>query len=50
MDDQEFTKEMTILWQNLDVNTRHKLGLIIRKYFDEGERGDNLIAKMQEAI
>ncbi len=48
--DELFVKDMRILWQNLGVEERNKLGDIIRKYFNYGERPTNLIEKMQIQI
>lgn len=45
--DSEFVKEMRILWQNLEVEQRNKLGDIIRGYFDCGGRAGLIIYKLQ---
>uniref|UniRef100_A0A6M3J3K9 Uncharacterized protein n=2 Tax=viral metagenome TaxID=1070528 RepID=A0A6M3J3K9_9ZZZZ len=47
MSDSEFVKEMRILWQNLDVEQRNKLGDIIREFFDCGARAGLIIYKLQ---
>ena len=46
--DEEFAREMSILWQNLDQGKRNELGDIIRNYFDSGERAVLVIQRMQE--
>lgn len=48
--DEQFVREMSILWQNLDVPTRRRLGKIIRNYFDLGERAEDIINRMMEKI
>jgi len=45
--DEMFVKEMRILWQNLSVQKRNKLGDLIRDYFNQGERTEKIIFKMQ---
>jgi len=46
--DDVFVDEMRILWQNVDVETRNKLAEMIDDYFDEGQRAEKIINKMQE--
>lgn len=47
--DEMFAKEMSILWQNLEVPKRKKLGKLIRDYF-EGDRAERIINRMQEKM
>ena len=49
MTDEMFINEMKILWQNLDIQKRGKLGRLIRDYFGI-ERGSKVIEKMQESL
>lgn len=45
--DTQFLEEMRTLWQNGSVEIRNQLGSIIRDYFDEGDRAENIIFKLQ---
>lgn len=48
--DEMFVREMSILWQNLEIPKRKQLGKIIRGYFDQGDRAELIINRMQEKI
>lgn len=48
--DMEFVTEMKIFWQNIDDTKRRTFMLMIQDYFDEGDRSERIINKMQEKI
>ena len=50
LSNKEFVKEMRILWQNLSVAKRCQFCNLIRNYFDEGNRAEVIIGKLQEKI
>ena len=50
LSNKEFVKEMRILWQNLSVAKRCQFCNLIRNYFDEGNRAEGIIGKLQEKI
>ncbi len=48
--DEEFVREMSILWQNVDQDERNRLAEVIRNYYDHGDRAELIINRMQEKI
>lgn len=50
LSDEEFVKELSILWQNVEVSTRNRLSKIIKDYYDFDNRAEKIIARMQEKI
>lgn len=48
--DEMFVREMSILWQNINQGKRNRLAEIIRSYYDQGERAELIIFRMQEKI
>jgi hypothetical protein len=50
LSDEMFVKEMSILWQNSSVTVRNRLANIIRNYYNQGDRAEKIISRMQEKI
>lgn len=48
--DEILSREMSILWQNLNTQKRNILGKLIRDYYNEGNRAELIINHMQEKI
>ncbi|KKL92204.1 hypothetical protein LCGC14_1887030 [marine sediment metagenome] len=48
--DEEFVREMSLLWQNVDQAERNRLAEVIRNYYDQGDRAEAVIKRMQEKI
>lgn len=47
--DEDFVKEMKILWQN-NISVRELICCMIRDYFNAGDRAEKIIQKMQEKV